>query len=368
VKITFDVNGNGWSNTTKECTYYNDMQSCGDAKCYATTPECKVLTSPAITANKTPNQKTVIWWSTAKNRHVSDWAPNVAQNQSDSKTYYAQSKRDVEIKFYKNGVTSQSNSAWTAQTSDYVTRACTYYNDQETCGSAKCDVNECKAPVSPTISRPNFTIVWYNRNSSAKTSEWNQNTVQNQYENREYYALTNRTVTLSVGKDDTSVSSVWNNQSCEIWNSATSCDVTFPGITCRAWRSNGLWNTSKTYPNPKSTWKAQSSKLTLNGNVTYYGVCEDITAPSCSITLQQTKTPISKVSGYTQWSFTVSCTDLWSKIKTTSLAASAIDYTSTVVDLSAAAVANVTNGKSYTFTYTAKTQWTTTLKLKAWQV
>jgi hypothetical protein len=60
VKITFDVNGNGGSNSTAECTYYNDMQSCGDTKCYASTPECKVLTSPAITANNTPNQKTVI--------------------------------------------------------------------------------------------------------------------------------------------------------------------------------------------------------------------------------------------------------------------------------------------------------------------
>ena len=36
------------------------MQSCGDTKCYTSTPECKVLTSPAITANATPNQKTVI--------------------------------------------------------------------------------------------------------------------------------------------------------------------------------------------------------------------------------------------------------------------------------------------------------------------
>ena len=47
---------------------------------------------------------------------------------------------------------------------------------------------------------------------------------------------------------------------------------------------------------------------------------------------------------------------------------SAIEYANTVVELSGATVSNATNGKTYTFVYTAKADGTTTFKLKASQV
>ena len=50
------------------------------------------------------------------------------------------------------------------------------------------------------------------------------------------------------------------------------------------------------------------------------------------------------------------------------MASSALTYTTSVVDVSAAVVTDTTNGKIYTFTYTAKGDGTTTFKLAASKV
>ena len=50
------------------------------------------------------------------------------------------------------------------------------------------------------------------------------------------------------------------------------------------------------------------------------------------------------------------------------MAASALTYTTATVTVSAATVSDTTNGKIYTFTYTAKASGTTTFKLAASKV
>ena len=64
--------------------------------------ECKIITSPTIVANKTPNQKTVIGYSTAATRHENDYTSNTTKLFSNDATYYAQSRRDVTVSFKVN--------------------------------------------------------------------------------------------------------------------------------------------------------------------------------------------------------------------------------------------------------------------------
>jgi len=169
VQVTFDVNGNGGSNSSAECEYFNAAKSC-------------TVSCPGITANSKPNQKTVIWWSTSSADHTK-WACAVngtSMSVNDKITFYAQSYRKVDTSFNVNKAKELSKTSTT----------CTYYNDQEACGSEKCDVDVCKAPTSPIITPPtNASVIWFNVWSTATTSTWSHNDAQNQYENRTYYAI-----------------------------------------------------------------------------------------------------------------------------------------------------------------------------------
>ena len=368
VTITFDKNGNVSQTksdnpndistdqtVTRTCEYYN-AEVC-----------CKIK-APLYDPNHTPVDKVAMWYSTEANRHQKDWWLGEEQCHNDNKTYFAQSKKEVTITFDKNGATSQTPKGGTASTAQTVTQKCYYYNAETSCQNTRSEnANSIWSPVA--VTRANFTVVWYSLNKDDLTRDpnniwWKVNTQRNDLtDDLTGYAITYRDVTSTFTKDDVSVSAIGTTSLwCTIWNSATDCgDIELPVIACAPWYSENKW---WRWTESKLPW----NKIRLNDNITYNASCVDITPPECSITVQPTKTPISKVSGYDKWTFTVTCTDLWSKIKTSSLAASAIQYTSTVVDLGAAAVANVTNGKSYTFTYTAKAQWTTTFNLKAWQV
>ena len=70
---------------------------------------------------------------------------------NNNATYYAQSKKDVTITFNKNGNISQTDSNGTAQTSETVTRACTYYNAEISCNVTSPTIVANKTPNQKTV-------------------------------------------------------------------------------------------------------------------------------------------------------------------------------------------------------------------------
>lgn len=101
--ITFDVNGNGGTNTSSSCTpptVYNGA-----------TPATCSITSPNITpASNTP---TIIGWSNASDRRISDWPIETERGVYTSATYYAQTRNDpvtFNVTYDNDGATSNSAS------------------------------------------------------------------------------------------------------------------------------------------------------------------------------------------------------------------------------------------------------------------
>ena len=77
VTITFNVNGNGGSNSSLKCTIWNSATTCN-------------ITSPAITP---ASGFTTIGWSTGATTYTSSWSENTANAVSANATYYAQSTK-----------------------------------------------------------------------------------------------------------------------------------------------------------------------------------------------------------------------------------------------------------------------------------
>ena len=101
ITITFNVNWNGWSNSTKTCDMWNNDTSCS-------------ITSPAITCNSnTPNQ---IWWSTWTTIRVNSWTWNTSKNISADTTYYAQCKSNqwtYNATYKRDTVSTTARTSWT---------------------------------------------------------------------------------------------------------------------------------------------------------------------------------------------------------------------------------------------------------------
>ena len=87
ITVTFNVNGNGWSGTTKTCYRFNGASSC-------------FITSPNITP---ANWYSVIWWSTANDDHINLWQVWEPKDFSESSIYYAQTRKYITAVFYGNG-------------------------------------------------------------------------------------------------------------------------------------------------------------------------------------------------------------------------------------------------------------------------
>lgn len=77
VTVSFYKNGNGGSDTTKDCTIRNTATSCS-------------ITSPDITV---PSGFTKIGWSTGTSRHQNDLSVNTAKSVSADAKYYAQTTK-----------------------------------------------------------------------------------------------------------------------------------------------------------------------------------------------------------------------------------------------------------------------------------
>ena len=261
VTITFNKNGatsqtpNGGSansNTTitQSCTipavYNNDTQA----------SSCNI-TSPTINASSTT--PTVVGYNTSAQATSSSWNQNTSKAVSSDATYYAitRSATQLTASFNANGATIGATNA-----------SCYRYN-----GEASCNV------TTPSITRSGFTITGWGTSSSATTAEINANSLLNLTENKTYYAVTSKVVTVTYNKDST-VSAIGRSEdTCTIQNSATNCGVTLPSITVDDTHIlDGWYKGSTKIGNPNAKYNVSDNiTLTAKGKA-------DTTAPTITFT------------------------------------------------------------------------------------
>ena len=263
ITITFNKNGatsqtpsGGSANTGTSLT-----QSCTIAAVYnnATQATTCNITSPTITApSATP---TVVGYNTSASGTTSAWNQNTAKAVSANATYYAITKKDavtLTAKFNANGASLSSTSNQTC------TLAASY--------NGKAQATSCSV-TAPTITRSGYTIIGYNTSASSTSNNSSYNTsskaltVTTSNNNSTWYAVTSKKVTITFDKNGASAIGS-TSQSCTMYNTNTSCNVTSPSITASTNTPTVIgWSTAAgTHSNQ---WSVSTSKA-VSADDTYY--------------------------------------------------------------------------------------------------
>ena len=265
ITITFNKNGAA-SQTNSSGTAVSDAtvtRSCNIATTYngsAQATSCNI-TSPVITApTATPS---VYGYSTSSSTHSSSWNSNTTKAVSSNGTYYAQT--------YKSAVTYTakwgSNGATLSSTANKTCTIGATYNG--TSQGTSCTV------TAPTITRSGFTIVGFNTNSGGTTSTLSSGgtlTLTSSNNNSTWYAISSKSVVIKWDANNATISKT--QDSCTIWNTATSCNITSPTISRTNYFIIG-WNTSSS--STTSAWNTSTQKA-VSSSATYYAITELATA------------------------------------------------------------------------------------------
>ena len=267
ITITFNKNGStsqtpsgGSANSNTTLT-----QSCTIPAVYnnATQASSCNITSPTI--NASTNTPTVVGYNTSASATTSSWNQNTSKAVSTNATYYAITRKDavtLTAKFNANGASLSSTSNQTC------TLAATYNGNAQ---ATSCTV------TAPTITRSGYTIVGYNTSASSTTNNSSYNTsskvltLTSSNNNSTWYAITSKKVTITFDKNGAS-SIGSTSQSCTMYNTASSCNVTTPSITRSGFTITG-WGTSASATT--ATVKANAS-LSLTANKTYYAITSKV--------------------------------------------------------------------------------------------
>ena len=200
INVTFEKNGaDSVSNTTLSCTCYNEEESCS-------------ITTPTI-ARSNAN---IIGWAKNSSSKEAELSVNQSINVKKDETYYAVTNKKVTITFKKNGATSISSQS----------ESCTYYNNQNGC-----------TITTPYITRASWQKVGWAQSENATTEKFKENTKFTVHDSGVYYAITYRTVTVNINKNNAdslgnckTTTSNGCKITCNIYNTNDSCEVALPYI------------------------------------------------------------------------------------------------------------------------------------------
>ena len=264
ITITFNKNGStsqtpsgGSANSNTTLT-----QSCTIPAVYnnATQASSCNITSPTINASS--NTPTVVGYNTSASATTSSWNQNTSKAVSANATYYAITRKDavtLTAKFNANGASLSSADNQTC------TLAATYNGNAQ---ATSCTV------TAPTITRSGYTIVGYNTSASSTSNSSSYNTsskvltLTSSNNNSTWYAITSKKITITFDKNGAS-SIGSTSQSCTMYNTSESCDITSPTITSASGFSVLGWNT--TSGSTSSAWTQNTSK-SFSSNATYYAI------------------------------------------------------------------------------------------------
>ena len=216
---TFEGNGATVSNKSVSCDVYNTAETCS-------------VSIPQITRNGW----TVLGVSSNKNSHTAISAKTVEAG----KTYYAITSKKLTATFKGNGAKVTKSSV-----------TCNVYNNDKTC-----------KVTTPAIKRSGYSIIGFNSKASATSSEYKINSSITLDKDKTIYAITSKKLTATFKGNGASVSS--SSSSCNIYNTAKTCNVAAPTITRSGWTILGFST------NKNAT--TGSTEKTLVSDKTYYAI------------------------------------------------------------------------------------------------
>jgi len=213
--------------------------SCTIAATYNGTAQatsCQVH-SPNITApSATP---TVLGFNTSASATSSKWNVNTAKNISSNVIYYAITRKDA----VTYTATFNGNGATITKASAQCTIAATYNGAAQ---GTSCSI------TAPKITRSGYTIVGFNTSASATSASVGSEKTFSISSNPTYYAVTSKTLTLSYNAN--SGSGTTNSQTCTVYNTGTSCNITInstgyskSGYTFLGYYTNGYKDSPMSY-------------------------------------------------------------------------------------------------------------------------
>lgn len=272
-KVTF--NGNGASVTKSELS------------CSTTGLSCKI---------KLPEIKRdngiIIGYSENANATTPQYKVGQEISVTENKTLYAITAKKITLTINGNGATVSKSSV-----------TCNVYNNDKTC-----------KVTTPAITRSGYNIIGFNSKASATSSEYKINSSITLDKDKTIYAITSKKLTATFKGNGASVSS--SSSSCNIYNTAKTCNVAAPTITRSGWTILG-------FSTNKNATTGSTAK-TLSAGKTYYAITKknikvtfdskgaetiEYKSKSCTIYNSQTKCkiriPILNKKGYSSYGYDV---------------------------------------------------------------
>lgn len=220
-KVTF--NGNGASVSKSELS------------CSTTGLSCKI---------KLPQIKRdngiIIGYSENANATTPQYKVGQEISVTENKTLYAITAKKITLTINGNGATVKDTE-----------KKCYIYNKKTSCKI-----------TTPTITRSGYSVIGFNSNSNATSPEYKTNTSVTLDKNKTMYAITSKKLTATFKGNGASVSS--SSSSCNIYNTAKTCNVTAPTITRSGWTILG-------FSTNKNATTGSTAK-TLSAGKTYYAI------------------------------------------------------------------------------------------------
>ena len=225
-----------------------------------------VLTTPEVTRDNFE----FIGYSTGLNSHENEESYNKEANQikldvnNTGKVWYAITKRDLTVKYNKNGAESISKE----------TDSCTIWNSATTC-----DI------TLPDITRDTFDILGWNEDKDATIDSTNNikpSTVVAINEEKLYYAITKKDVTISFNKNNSIAQTDANGdivydevvtRDCRIVNKEDSCSIKSPSIAA-PYETSIIVGYGISSDSTTSAWDVKTKK-NVTENATYYAITKN---------------------------------------------------------------------------------------------
>ena len=272
-KVTF--NGNGASVSKDELS------------CSTTGLSCKI---------KLPEIKRdngiIIGYSENANATTPQYKVGQEISVTENKTLYAITAKKITLTINGNGATVKDTE-----------KKCYIYNKKTSCKI-----------TTPMISRSGYSIIGFNSNANAKTAGYKTNASITLDKDKTIYAITSKKLTATFKGNGASVSS--GSSSCNIYNTAKTCNVAAPTVTRSGWTILG-------FSTNKNATTGSTAK-TLSAGKTYYAITKknitvtfdskgaetiEYKSKSCTIYNSQTKCkiriPILNKKGYSSYGYDV---------------------------------------------------------------
>lgn len=234
---TFDSNkASSISKTKESCTLYND-----DEYCYVEAPDI------------TYNNGKIVGWNIRENIFSVLNSPGNRIKLRNNQKYYAIIYKNIIITFDSNG-------------SDEISKT------KEICRQQIGD-NFCTIKT-PNIIRKNSTIIGWSTNKNDTDYDVLANNEITVTENKTYYAITKKTITVAFKANGSDASSEKKEQ-CSLYNNDAHCQIITPNIQRKNANIIG-WSTNK-----NATTKELTTNETINvkENKTYYAITKkEVTA------------------------------------------------------------------------------------------